>query len=291
MSNECKLAPGIWHPISAINDTNRYEPSFLLHCPDLICSDFNPSGVVEGHWCDDEGWQAAVWCGYHDEFHTKFVTPTLIMTIPSIAAPQPPALGGVPAGLDLQRIVTEALMGMIAAVTSTSPPANEPPPPFIQAGIDRAVSRVSAHFAPLKAEIEHLRAGGALIVQHMNDYKKERDQLKAEAETLSETAMAQESMIEQLKEESFEGLYNAALDERDQLQARCDELEKAFRKLRDVAHGCQQIASSYSPCIDSVEEHGGDDHEDPSCAIHHRLYYAMFDADAALSKPAGNDKA
>lgn len=94
MSNECKLAPGIWHPISAINDTNRYEPSFLLHCPDLICSDFNPSGVVEGHWCDDEGWQAAVWCGHHDEFHTKFVTPTLVMTIPSIAAPQPPALGG-----------------------------------------------------------------------------------------------------------------------------------------------------------------------------------------------------
>ncbi|WKW34354.1 hypothetical protein KIH13_12305 [Pseudomonas viridiflava] len=94
MSNEFKLVPGIWHPISEINDTNRYELSFLLHCPGLICSDFNPSGVVEGHWCDDEGWQAAVWCGYHDEFHTKFVTPTLIMTIPSIAAPQPPALGG-----------------------------------------------------------------------------------------------------------------------------------------------------------------------------------------------------
>ncbi|UBY97472.1 hypothetical protein LCG56_26675 [Pseudomonas cannabina pv. alisalensis] len=91
MSSERKLAPGVWHPISAINDSNRYAPSFLLHCPDLVCSDFNPSGVVEGHWCDDEGWQAAVWCGYHDEFHTKFVTPTLVMTIPSIAAPQPPA--------------------------------------------------------------------------------------------------------------------------------------------------------------------------------------------------------
>lgn len=99
------------------------------------------------------------------------------------AAPQPPALGGVPAGLDLQRIVTEALMGMIAAVTSTSPPANEPPPPFIQAGIDRAVSRITAHLVPLQAEIERL------------------------------------------KEESFEGLYNAAIDERDQLKARCDELE------------------------------------------------------------------
>ncbi|WP_163007868.1 hypothetical protein [Pseudomonas viridiflava] len=60
---------------------------------------------------------------------------------------QPPASGGVPAGFDLQLIVTEALIGMIAAVTSTSPPANEPPPPFIQAGIDRAVSRISAHLA------------------------------------------------------------------------------------------------------------------------------------------------
>lgn len=63
------------------------------------------------------------------------------------SAPQPPALGGDAAGIDLQRIVTEALMGMIAAVTSTSPPANEPPPPFIQAGIDRAVSRISVHLA------------------------------------------------------------------------------------------------------------------------------------------------
>lgn len=68
-------------------------------------------------------------------------------------------------------------------------------------------------------------------------------------------------------------------------EKRAEMLEREFKKLRDVAHGCYQIASSYSGCIDGVEEHGGDDHEDPSCAIHHRLYYAMFDADAAL-KPA-----
>ncbi|KPZ11473.1 Uncharacterized protein ALO94_02104 [Pseudomonas syringae pv. spinaceae] len=133
-------------------------------------------------------------------------------------ASQPQSSGGVPAGLDLQLIVTEALIGMIAAVTSTSPPTNEPPPPFIQSGIDRAVSRISAHLAPLQAEIEHLRAGGALIVQHMNDYKKERDQLKA----------------------------------------RCDELEAL---LRDV-YNQNELSLSFDIRID-----------------------------AALSKPAGNDKA
>lgn len=63
-----------------------------------------------------------------------------------------------------------------------------------------------------------------------------------------------------------------------------DELLKALEKLAAVAKGCEQIASSYSGCIDGVEEHGGDDHEDPSCAIFHRLYYAMFDAKAAIAK-------
>ena len=80
----------------------------------------------------------------------------------------------------------------------------------------------------------------------------------------------------------------------DALQQRLTEAEKRegtirreFKKLRDVAQGCYQIASSYSGTIDGVEEHGGDDHEDPSCAIFHRLYYAMFDADAALKPVEG----
>ncbi|GAB0077158.1 hypothetical protein I4I80_04065 [Pseudomonas syringae pv. tomato] len=84
------------------------------------------------------------------EFESKFYAAIA-------AAPQPPATELVAAGLNLQLIVTEALIGMIAAVTSTSPPANEPPPAFIQAGIDRAVSRISAHLAPLQAEIERQR--------------------------------------------------------------------------------------------------------------------------------------
>lgn len=39
-------------------------------------------------------------------------------------------------------------MGMIAAVTRTIPPANEPPPPFVQGPIDRAVDRIKAFAAP-----------------------------------------------------------------------------------------------------------------------------------------------
>lgn len=72
-------------------------------------------------------------------------------------------------------------------------------------------------------------------------------------------------------------------------EQRAEMLEREFKKLRDIAYGCYQIASSYSGCIDGVEEHGGDDHDDPSCAIFHRLYYAMFDADAAL-KPAAEPR-
>lgn len=57
----------------------------------------------------------------------------------------------------------------------------------------------------------------------------------------------------------------------------------------EIVDGCYHLASSYSPCLDNVDEHGGDDHEDPTCAIFHRLYYAMF----LVRKPvegASNDR-
>ncbi|MGG3793889.1 hypothetical protein ABEU86_06310 [Pseudomonas paraversuta] len=63
-----------------------------------------------------------------------------------------------------------------------------------------------------------------------------------------------------------------------------EELLKAFIKLAEVARECEQIASNYSGTIDGIFEHGGDNHEDPSCAIFHRLYYAMFDARTAIAK-------
>lgn len=49
---------------------------------------------------------------------------------------------------DLRTIVTESLIGMIATVTQLVPPANEPPPPFIQGPIDRAVDRIRAFVTP-----------------------------------------------------------------------------------------------------------------------------------------------
>lgn len=63
-----------------------------------------------------------------------------------------------------------------------------------------------------------------------------------------------------------------------------EELLKAFIKLAEIARECEQIASKYSGTIDGIFEHCGDDHEDPSCAIFHKLYYGMFDARTAIAK-------
>lgn len=67
-------------------------------------------------------------------------------------------------------------------------------------------------------------------------------------------------------------------------RASSESLLKALIALTQIAGECEQIASNYSGTIDGIFEHGGDNHEDPSCAIFHRLYYAMFDARAAIKK-------
>ena len=67
-------------------------------------------------------------------------------------------------------------------------------------------------------------------------------------------------------------------------RASSEQLLKALTALTQVAGECEHIASNYSGTIDGILEHGGDDHEDPSCAIFHRLYYALFDALAAIKK-------
>jgi len=59
---------------------------------------------------------------------------------------------------DIRSIVTDSLVGMIAAVTRTTPPANEPLPSFIQAPVDRAVDRIRSFLLPgvtLQAERAH----------------------------------------------------------------------------------------------------------------------------------------
>lgn len=67
-------------------------------------------------------------------------------------------------------------------------------------------------------------------------------------------------------------------------------LRRAFMRFHHVVTECEQLASRYCGSIDGVEEHGGDDHEDPTCAIWHRLYYAEYDARRALAALAASVK-
>lgn len=133
------------------------------------------------------------------------------------------------------------------------------------------------------AQLEAERVRADVAVSDCNDAERRESALREELSGANEQLRMKSLWIAKL------------IPERDDLQQRlavaeqrAEMLEREFKKLRDVAHDCYQIASSYSGCIDGVEESGGDDHDDPSCAIFHRLYYAMFDADAAL-KPAEED--
>jgi len=67
-------------------------------------------------------------------------------------APVPP-VGGE---LEIRKIVTESLLGMISAVVSATPPADQPLPDFIQSPIDRAVTRIVAHVTRLHADLGRL---------------------------------------------------------------------------------------------------------------------------------------
>lgn len=58
----------------------------------------------------------------------------------------------------------------------------------------------------------------------------------------------------------------------------------AMSRFVETVRECYHLASSYSGSLDGVDEHGGDDHEDPICAVFHRLYYALFDGDRALAE-------
>lgn len=82
---------GKWQPIGQAPKGGHV---LLLHCPALVDGDFNPEGVVEGHWQDGQfgseqpedhpgNWLAPHWNPIHDEWITKAVEPTHWMPQPA----------------------------------------------------------------------------------------------------------------------------------------------------------------------------------------------------------------
>lgn len=211
------------------------EPMFSLlsHLPRRECL------VIESDWPEYEPTWAAI------EARTTG------------AAPQPPALGGVPDGIGLQQIMTEALMGMIAAVTSTSPPTNEPPPPFIQSGIDRAVSRISAHLVPLQAEIERLKAQVSEVTTYRDNAVKKIERLRNEL--------------------------TGTEKERDQLKARCDELAQLSPEAFSVMKGMVEHCINVRACMGMDEGFKSFDPDEEHDFVKELRAFA-------LSKPAGSEQ-
>jgi hypothetical protein len=66
---------------------------------------------------------------------------------------------------------------------------------------------------------------------------------------------------------------------------------KSIAEFIEIVRGCYVLASSYSGTLDGVDENGGDDHEDPICAVFHRLYYAMFLVDPPARHEQGQSQA
>ena len=90
----------------------------------------------------------------------------------------------------------------------------------------------------------------------------------------------EEMALEQ--QEDAKSLRAMAVDSAAEIEALKAEVAAAVANNADVAKfikivdDCYHLASSYSGCLDGVDEAGGDDHDDPICAVFHRLYYAMF---------------
>lgn len=62
----------------------------------------------------------------------------------------------------IRQIVVDALVGMIAGVTNTTPPTDQPLPGFVQAPVDRAVEKISA---AVRDEVEALLVWRTLALQ------------------------------------------------------------------------------------------------------------------------------
>lgn len=62
--------PGVWYPIEDIAGMEQNYVSLLLYSPKFVDLDFNPEGVIEGHFQDEGGWTAAIWNNDQDCFDT-----------------------------------------------------------------------------------------------------------------------------------------------------------------------------------------------------------------------------
>ena len=113
-----------WKPIGRFPTSacakSVIDPDYLFHSPDLVDEDFNPQGVVKGHWQDGVGFVAAVWNNDQDCWYSQKIYPTHFM--PKPRAPNTTFTGlneaPVPQGLIEETIA--ALHWLLVANTDSS---------------------------------------------------------------------------------------------------------------------------------------------------------------------------
>lgn len=95
IDSAAQVLEAAWQPIST---APKYTPIRLYaQGGGFYDEDFNPSGSVEGHWCDDSGWIGAFWDGEHDCWQRREdIVPTHWMPLPAApdAARLSPPVGG-----------------------------------------------------------------------------------------------------------------------------------------------------------------------------------------------------
>lgn len=59
-----KTTRNLWFPISELKD--KYHQPLMVASKKLIDLDFNPEGISQGYWQDEEGWVVNGWDGCGD---------------------------------------------------------------------------------------------------------------------------------------------------------------------------------------------------------------------------------
>ena len=70
MSNRIDLNSAIWNTFRDDGMPKSKYPCVLLFSEDFIDEDFNPTGIVDGYWQDDEGWVIWQWNNCQDCYDT-----------------------------------------------------------------------------------------------------------------------------------------------------------------------------------------------------------------------------